>query len=1656
MESLTSRFYKETFVPYLNLLKAQYRFHPVFDYAKKAWESKLTAQELVNGPYLEKSQIYKIEDVINSLPLHNQTITTIRKKLNGRNLWKHQADALGMLLNGKHTVVATGTSSGKTLCYQIPILDDLIRDPSPGLRAIIIYPLNALVNDQLTEWEDILKRHPGITFARFTGQTPANQLEYEERLKESICGRFENQAVSQQNLQQNVEKEFRQVMSASIPNRLNHREVIRKNPPHILVTNFSMLEYLLERPIDVPLFEKARLKFIVLDEVHAYRGVQATEIAFLLMRLKKRLGLEKLVCIATSATIGQRGNLESENKVKRFVSDLFGEEFDSPNPIYGTTARPNISKPSFSPLVGQYIIAAEALRKDKNSDIRQILGINTAENNLATVLSHDDNFYRLRTKILLDKPKLLQTVADQLWPNNPKAEESLLALLEIAAIAKADNVHEDLLPTRLHYFIKAQDGFYVCLHEKCPERHNNKPAFFVSRNTDIKVPEGECPECYKIGIKSKLIELVSCRRCGYLYGALQDLGPKRCQNPEGQEETVKAYFDSFSTELGWAADSFWTYFSVDDDLSYPSQPIIDEEDEDYRDLIAKPAEIDFCVACGKKRAAGSGDNCKCDVPHIRKIKIFHRQCPHYGRSEDRKNLYNQEKDLLTCCPNCGARNGAGLEPVRRFQESDNEMGLAMAIPFAHFQVNIMPEGSRKPKKLLCFTDHRQRAAAFPSLIEEEAFAYDMGRKIVGIAGSIKSSIDFSNLGEMLADIADPQSNNYDPDFFLPISRYPDEDLEARAKRNLWVAEVFGYFGIPDSARESAEDLGLVAVCYYLSDNEKMGLHQLMNLNQLFMEDAVNVLQILLSFMRQRKAFTLPVGIEVDSPAFGRVIADIGYDLRKEGIGNRQGWLPKLNKDGTCGENFITNYLSRLLRLPQNDLLKVAESIWKFLISKSLLIEKPRGMWKLNHERLHIIKPLARFVCNRCGHITAYSVKGCCPRKGCNGTLENKSFIPETENIVSQWVAGMGYPQFTSLRSEEHTAQINKDLAKKIEDNFRYASVRQAEPNRLNKGLSKKEEGDLRPEGVNLLSSTTTFEMGINIGDLQKILLRNAPPTSASYVQRVGRAGRGNDKNSVCVTLCRRTKYDADAWNDPARLMSGEVRTPTVFLQNTVIAQRHFNAICFSKYLKIKIIDEHNLSEVKQQIRLEVFLPLEYRANIPDSWLREKMLYFDFLIWLNQQDENSIFCTQIGRSLLTGVSGFDNGRVKAGEKYSKVISQIVDEMAALKTERKRLQDAGYDEQAKDIGDSIKNILSSDIINILAKRGFLPRYAFPLDVVALETGLTRWSRDADVELARDRGMAIAEFAPGSQVVAHKKVFTSAGLYIVSKTDKPERQWYSKCPRCEQIRTATTQDFLITNCSVCQYPITKQYIQMFIEPSSFSVRIDKKKRGAMKLRRSALIRQRQPLTHFIDSVNDDRFQDKEYFQVALEENGLLFRYNLGLGNKGFVLCPECGCSEPFHNFQSGKKHKKLRVFSGTADCTNDNLWRNVAYGHQFRSFCLIVRPKYVSSIESLAFALQKGLCTALNIELPDIGVSWRWLTIKNNPQAKKEIILYDSTPGGSGFVKDGLANWNSVVGKMQTICRECTCENSCYDCLKSYSNQAYHENLNRLSVNEYFNIK
>ena len=1649
MESLTKRFDGEVFQPYLELLKSGYRFHRVFDHARQCWSQGLTHSELVNGPFLERALTYAPGESFDGLGLDDRTAATIRQRLGGRGLYLHQTTALQLVLQNKNAIIATGTSSGKTLCYQIPILDDLVRDPAPGLRAVIIYPLNALVNDQLKEWEQILRAHPKITFARFTGQTPNNQEDYEKSLRVQIHQESleKHPQITQAERQQWEKKELDRHLNEAPQNRLNHREAIRRNPPNILITNFSMLEYLLERPVDASIFDAARLKFLVLDEIHAYRGVQSTEIAFLIRRLKDRLRVDKLCCIGTSATLGGDDDA-SKAKVRKFATDIFGAPFDEPNPIRGTPAKLILNEPAHRPKPADYVRAATRLHEKPSANVGELFDSGAKASSLREWLAADENLYRLRTEILI-KPTRLNDAVQRLFPNEEKESSitALQALLEIVAATSDEEQLDEFLPSRLHYFLRAQAGLHVCLHPQCPGRENQGPAFFVSRKNEQtskrqpidECPDGCCPDCHAAGRKSLLVEVVSCRKCGYLFGALQDLGPRHAQRQDRKPGEPDATFDTFSTELGWAADSFWSYFSVDGDLPFPSRSSAEDEDEEQLTLLDVPAEIQWCVSCGRKRGTGA-NSCGCPQPPLRSLKIFHRQC----EASETANLYSQTKKLLSCCPNCGARNSSGIEPLQRFQESEDETGMAIAIPLAHFQVTPQ-SGQKKPvRKLLCFADHRQRAAAFPSLLEEETFTHDCGRKITRLvqpAGN--DGLKLADLGSRLfrctqPDIHGRQNPDFDPDFFLPVSRLPDDLPSASRERettlhNLWVGEALSYFGIPDSARESAEDLGLVTVSYRVGDSERVAFQNLMARHKFDAPVADVALQVLLSFIRKIKAFTLPDGVNPDDPAFGRVRAVISFGEKADSKNNIRGWLPQIRADGGYRHNAITSFLSRLTGLDDKAVLELAREVWALLTSKGLLFHLDQGdAWQLDHERLIVRKASARHECSRCGFVTEYSANKCCHRKNCDGQLESKPFQSETANLVARWVAGTATPSFTTLKSEEHTAQINKEVARRVEDDF-------------------------RADGINVLSSTTTFEMGINIGDLQKVLLRNAPPVNASYVQRVGRAGRGKDKNSVCVTVCRRTKYDADAWREPERLMSGAIRPPTVFLKNQLIAQRHFNAVVFARFLRVKLVDEGALGALTgQKVALEPLLPSSLRERItPASRKYDANVSLGFTDWLADKSAAEFFATNHCEHILTATGGFESAKQDCRERFEAALKKITDELEALLEEYNKVLKTYGANAAVPIEDAITNLLRADVIAALALRGFLPRYAFPLDVTTLETSLSRWQKESDVELSRDRGIAISEFAPGAQVVARKQVFTSEGLYIVGKSDKPDRKYYARCESCDQVRTSPTKEPLETPCPVCQEPKAHVRIAPFVEPSAFSVRLDKTKRPLF--RKAVLLRQRQPLTHFTDRIEESQFAPHGLFTLALKKDGSLFRYNLGPRNEGFVLCPACGCSKPKREFRPGQQHKRLRPYARNMNCTNANLYGvaglGVAYGHEFHSFCLIVRPlKQPESVESLMFALQKGLCQVLELDSSDIGVSRRWLNKRTAENAGIEIVLYDRTPGGAGFVEEGMNRWDEVVAAARSLCETSPthqCEAACYDCLKDFGNQQHHDALDRNTV-------
>jgi len=439
---------------------------------------------LTKGPILESAAPFcvgrSIEDMVRDGILHPGFRTLCSDALPlYRPLYLHQDRAIEKVVaGGRNVVIATGTGSGKTEAFLIPILDHLLREQEagtlerPGVRALLLYPMNALANDQLRRLRRVLGSFPAITFGRYTGETEEEDGKAETRFRDQFPD------------------------EPRIPNELLSRRQLRARPPHILITNYAMLEYLLLRPQDCEFLDGEtgqHWRFIILDEAHIYSGAEGIEIAMLLRRLKDHIVRSepgRLRCIATSATLG-RGR-EDFPAIARFAAEIFGEpfEWDDNDPT-----RQDVVEAEREPAaaLGErwgegtpslYRALADAMEKQAALETlcRLALGegvpadvVEQARQEAMTspqeatsrflyfLLRGDGRLHRLRNE--LSRPRDLAELAPALFPEDPQASEHLIRLVDLAVRARPGREEVPLLPTRYHLFARALEGAFVCLNE---------------------------------------------------------------------------------------------------------------------------------------------------------------------------------------------------------------------------------------------------------------------------------------------------------------------------------------------------------------------------------------------------------------------------------------------------------------------------------------------------------------------------------------------------------------------------------------------------------------------------------------------------------------------------------------------------------------------------------------------------------------------------------------------------------------------------------------------------------------------------------------------------------------------------------------------------------------------------------------------------------------------------------------------------------------------------------------------------------------------------------------------------------------------------------------------------------------------------------------
>jgi len=1535
---------------------------------RNSFEEALSSGHLSKGPFLEATPIFKQGQTPSSLftqLLGLQPNEGFLKALYGnRPLYKHQEETIQRSFKGYNVVVTTGTGSGKTEAFLYPILLHLYQEfqagtLGSGVRALILYPMNALANDQRERLHDFCKRLKEydspfrFTFGQYIGETPEDENDYQRHAQDQIDER--NQ------------KDYIIVESGNVVHgELILRSEMRKKPPHILLTNYSMLEYLLLRPDDSPLFDNGRAKwwsFLVLDEAHQYRGSRGIEMAMLIRRLKQRLieggRSDPFRCIATSATLVD--SEEHNAVIADFATDLFGEKFYPENVIFGETesisesGSKNLTPEDYRYLRG--ILDGNIEADNRLQELANRLGAPQIKNEkisetIGTLMQYDHRANMLR-RYITGKPVEIHDVASHIFKDLPEQRQvaSLSELVELLLKVRNPITDKPLLTARYHLFLRSLEGAFVSYW---PQKK-----VFLTR----QVGENEY----------FAFEVALCRECGQHYFV--------AQKDFKSGKIMEAIRDPSSINFG---ATFFRPIESDNDIT-------DEEEENEK--INTKRIFKLCVQCGEVHPIRP----TCGHDHL--IKIVR---------ED-SSIDEDKADQIKRCGTCGY-NAAGRDPVREVVHGTDG-------PHAVIVTTLCQALPEKKRKVLAFADNRQEAAFFAWYLED-SYKDILSRNFI-----LKTARSFSHFpakGISLSTIVDQAFNRYH-DVFM----YHPSDDELTIRKNIWRA-LYREF-LTEEQRISLEGVGLVRWSIEWPNGIRFPVEITRYPWSLTEKEALDLIFILLDTMRTDRAVELQTRMEpslnwsdLDLQA-AQTLFRIGSHTPHKG---KKNWQVK-SWDGKRGKRalFLTKLLTRAGISEQEAIeqaIHILRSIWDLIrsldenaLSRDRLLIPVDDARRLNPDwwRLHLVASEdIIYQCDTCARLQSVSIHGVCPRHGCPGSLRKISrndLEPNHYRILYE----EDLPGF--LRVEEHTAQLDEKKAREFQREFKQGKI-------------------------HVLSCSTTFELGVDLGDLDTIFLRNVPPEPYNYTQRVGRAGRRNHPG-FAITYCRRASHDLYYFAEPEQILSGKIRPPILSLKNEKIIIRHIAATSLSRF----------------------FRTFPERFKTVEGLLSNMLCpsgVIDFRVYLRKhQAELEETLRAIVPSDMLSKVGLDNGlwidRIagKTNEEEESRFSLAESEVSSDYTNAIKVRDEAT---AKYNGTTInwaKNrantIASEDVLSFLSRKAVIPKYGFPVDVVELDTQKTQQNQEAfEVLLQRDLSIAISEFAPTNKLVANKKVWTSYGLKKVAEKEWP-RKFYKHCMRHNVfLQWERGQPEPPHSCGDRLDP--HQYVIPYF---GFIADRDKPKKPTSRTPKVFTTRPyfAGSLSHVLGVISLPL--NSPLITLTKAAPGLMVVLCEGRGGEGFYICGRCGTG--FRKPKRAHRTPYGQDCLGTLDL--------VSLGHEFVTDVMQIQfhPKFNGNIESiwfaysLAYALVEGAAEILEVPSNDLSATVAY----GEQYSVPPIILYDNVPGGAGLVAR-LEKEDVFITCLETALRRvsgnCKCpeSTSCYGCLRSYRNQFAHHYLQRGPVMHY----
>lgn len=1629
----------------------------------------------------------------------------------------HQRDALKEENINKHIVVTTGTGSGKTETFLLPVIRNLIKEAQTwqkselqennwhllketknqdvktrikkgeflqrygenpnrqaAVRAMIMYPLNALVDDQLIRLRKVFNSEEAkkfmdknfhgnkIYFGRYTGDTPVagispitqdanavldinkiNRLQSElVKIEEISSAKFRN-ADYEEDISKG--KYFVQSLNGS---EMYSRWDMQEFPPDILITNYSMLNIMLMRKIEDNMFEKTKKwlqsnpenKFqLIIDELHSYRGTQGTEIAYLIREFLDRIGLtpdsEQLQILASTASLG-----DNDEESRQFLMDFFGVSD-------GTKFEILKGEIEFPDRNAQYNL--------KNYDKYEEMSDEELEKTLK-----EDNIIDFFKNAFFDSTqnKYIAKPVSQIAEENGLEAKVVRKLVEALTLSK---LGEEKFPLRVHYLFKNFRGLWACTNPNCSESKKNKePEKYKDDKRNFGKLYMEPKTVCSCG--SRVLELLHCKECG------------------------DTYFGGYTTEQTNDQEEFYLFPESSNIEKLPEFCNAERSSKNY--IVINP-ENNYSEKTQEKvklKYYGPTVYLHRGAYYDDKTGVLRLGCGHDNNVEA---YIAEQKGNWTALPfTCAHCSTTYNNP----NSQNLEYSIVKAYTHGAQKINqilidaLLREQSKR--NIIVFTDSRQDAAKLSAGVEGDHYrdtirqmAYEVisdtekdlklfielsektqkSDKEKAILKDLKNKIKKENL-DLYLYYYDIDFKDENPEKLPEIEKIINEaqignsQLQKLTDIKIKISEKLLNLGINPGGyinniyeEKNNEKQNAVSwkQIYEFSKNKYSGKKDV-NKYESFYNRIENTLeQELLNIIFNKKNGLEALGIGTvtfDRETYvnehqNQSSEDIQKDIQLiDSIIKIYGEKKICSFGKSDLDTNAKTYIAKFLGKSKEDreCKEFAEQIFKKLIKLKLLEETGVNSqeYSLNPNELYI-KPFHKnsdkiYQCTNCKRIGINPSNNICIDKKCKG----HTFYPiEGINNKNNFYYKLANETPYKLTSEEFTAQTSKYDQKRRQRCFQDIYIE-----------SEKQTEYPLTDSIEMLSVTTTMEAGVDIGALESVVMANMPPQRFNYQQRVGRAGRRNQALAVALTVCRTRSHDEYYFKNPDKVTNEVPPPPYLDLRSEQIFERYVIKEILRCALKGRNYNSENGRDVHGEF-----------GNVDDWKFNREQLKN----WIDNNDDeikNIIQSLAIATPHTKCINKFIE-RVK-----NNLIVQIDESIDKFKTEFEQLGE------------------------LLANAGLLPMFGFPTRerdlIIEQKCYSNNVAEDSTSAITRDLDIAISQFAPCGETVKDKKIHMALGIKS-ELLDSGNTRKFLVCPKCKSLKEITGD--IDSPHAVCEYCSHKGMdIIEAVQPDSFF------SAGYLSPKNKPIdydghfeyipYSQRPQINHSekIDLTkridNYSCLEDAQLVQIVSvnDNNGHADED----GKKGFSFRKYMNNEQVIWvSADAQKKYNELKGSWNTSGFNKTNEVKNVALiSSKMTDVFLMEITKIPDRINleydvenvysksayfSFAFLLRDAVAKHLDIDRKEIQVGLK--TVKRYDYGTTaQIFLSDSIENGAGYSKwlseksKGVDNIKIIMDKilsdeyMSFYINEIhadNCDSSCYSCLQDYANLHYHGLLN-----------